>query len=137
MPTVSRIKHNFLCHIQSLLLVLKKPPDGSHSFVTAPVYHAIFTTALYTGMRRGELLGLKWEDVDFDAGTIHVRRNLIYDDEGFRFGTLKTESLERDITIEDYLVECLKSYRIKQLEVKMSLGKSYERWQTDLSSYLN
>lgn len=95
-------------------------------FVTAPVYHAIFTTALYTGMRRGELLGLKWKDVDFDDSTIHVRRNLIYDDEGFRFGTLKTELSERDITIEDYLIECLKSYRIKQLEVKMGLGKLYD-----------
>ena len=33
-------------------------------------------TAVYTGMRQSELLGLRWEDVDFDAGTIHLRHQL-------------------------------------------------------------
>jgi integrase len=55
------------------------------------IYYTAFLTAAYTGMRRGELLGLKWEDIDFEKSTISIVRNLIYDDEGFRFGDLKTE----------------------------------------------
>jgi integrase len=46
-------------------------------------------------MRRGELLGLKWEDIDFEKSTISIERNLIYDDEGFRFGDLKTEVISK------------------------------------------
>jgi len=36
---------------------------------------AMWATALYAGLRRGELRGLRWHDVDFDAGVIHVRRS--------------------------------------------------------------
>jgi integrase len=49
------------------------------------IYYTAFLTAAYTGMKRGELLGLKWEDIDFEKSTISIERNLIYDDEGFRF----------------------------------------------------
>ena len=37
---------------------------------------ALYMLAITTGMRQGELLGLKWEDVDFEAGTLQVRRTL-------------------------------------------------------------
>jgi integrase len=36
---------------------------------------ALWATALYAGLRRGELLGLRWEDVDLNAGVIHVERS--------------------------------------------------------------
>ncbi len=35
---------------------------------------ALFKLALATGMRRGELMGLKWQDIDFEKGTLQVRR---------------------------------------------------------------
>src|SRR5439155_26289454 len=35
---------------------------------------ALFKLALATGMRRGELMGLKWQDIDFEKGRLHVRR---------------------------------------------------------------
>jgi integrase len=37
---------------------------------------ALYIRALTTGMRQGELLGLKWEDIDLQAGTLHIRRTL-------------------------------------------------------------
>jgi len=39
-------------------------------------YATLYVLTLATGLRRGELLGLRWEDVDFDAGMLHVRRNI-------------------------------------------------------------
>ncbi len=41
-----------------------------------PAYHALFLTAILTGMRRGELLGLKWGDIDWRSSHISVRRSL-------------------------------------------------------------
>jgi integrase len=37
---------------------------------------ALYILALTTGMRQGELLGLKWEDIDLETGTLHIRRTL-------------------------------------------------------------
>ena len=40
------------------------------------VYYSIYLTAIYTGMRRGEVLGLRWQDVDFENKVIYVRQTL-------------------------------------------------------------
>ena len=53
---------------------------------------ALIVTALFTGMRAGELLGLTWDNVDFDHGVIHIVKQLTQSrGEGhpFAFGTLK------------------------------------------------
>ena len=52
------------------------------------------TLAVFTGCRRGELLGLKWDDIDFDACTLTVRRTLRGQLPNFRLGTVE-ESLLR------------------------------------------
>lgn len=65
---------------------------------------------IFTGMRRGEVLGLKWEDVDFPNGLIHVQRNVTYP-RGRNdplVGTTKTESGVRDIPILPMLLDYLK-----------------------------
>ncbi|MGN7938540.1 tyrosine-type recombinase/integrase [Metabacillus sp. 22489] len=88
-------------------------------------YYIAFLIDAYTGLRRGELLGLQWSDIDLNEARINVERSLIYDDKGFRFGPLKTESSQRSIKIDEVLVSELKKYRKQQLEFKLSLGNSY------------
>lgn len=63
--------------------------------INKPVYYMCFMTAIHTGMRRGEVLGLRWQDIDFENKKINVIQSLIYDDEGLRFGDLKTLSSKR------------------------------------------
>jgi len=62
---------------------------------------ALYVLAVHTGMRSGELLGLKWSDVDLDAGTIRVRRTLTRKDNGRRIalGEPKTKKSRRTVKL--------------------------------------
>lgn len=54
-----------------------KPDDVVKTFAKLPAtYQVLFFTGAVTGLRRGELVGLCWQDVDLDRGTLHVRNNL-------------------------------------------------------------
>ncbi|MBQ6755737.1 MAG: site-specific integrase [Oscillospiraceae bacterium] len=66
---------------------------------------------LATGMRRGELLGLKWSDIDFAHGIIHIRRQISRIDGVIREMPLKTKNSYRNIPISDNAVEMLKEMR--------------------------
>ncbi len=63
---------------------------------------------LATGMRRGELLGLKWEDIDFDHGVIHIRRQVARLNGVVQEAPLKTKNSYRNISIGADAVELLK-----------------------------
>ena len=58
---------------------------------------------LLTGMRRGEVLGLRWEDIDADVGLIHVRRNVTYAKNQPHIGTPKTKRGEREVPLDSKL----------------------------------
>lgn len=58
---------------------------------------------LYTGLRRGELLGLRWDDVDLEAGVIHVRQSVYYEGDSPRLKTPKTSAGERSVWLLDKL----------------------------------
>lgn len=58
---------------------------------------------LYTGLRRGELLGLRWDDVDLEAGVIHVRRSVYFVGQEPRLKLPKSEAGEREVMILDKL----------------------------------
>jgi len=77
---------------------------------------AFWILALATGLRRGELLGLRWEDVDFENRQLHVRAQLVRDRltcEVVR-RELKTRNAQRAIAIEEGVVQLLREHRRKQ-----------------------
>ena len=70
--------------------------------------YALFYLALHTGLRQAELMGLKWEDVNWERRTIQVKRQVLYRrGEGFRFAKPKTSSGIRTITLGEKAMEIL------------------------------
>ena len=79
--------------------------------------------ALLTGMRRNEVLALRWGRVDLDKKIIQVREALEYTQAlGIRFKSPKSKAGRRDITLPDILIDVLREHRKAQLELRMRLG---------------
>jgi integrase len=90
-------------------------------------FEALYVLAVTTGMRQGELLGLKWEDVDLEAGTLQVRRTLsTATGGGLKFGAPKTSKSRRSIKIPATALLPLKRHRRAQLEERMKLAGLFE-----------
>ncbi len=62
----------------------------------------------FTGLRRGELIGLQWEDVDFENFTVHVRRSVVM----MVQGNTKTEASAKDVPLDAALAESLLKLRL-------------------------
>jgi len=88
---------------------------------------ALFMIALTTGMRRGEILALKWQDVSFIEKTIQVRRTFTRTP-GNRYveAETKTKKSRRSIVLTQMVVDLLIQHRIKQAEARREAG---EHWQ--------
>jgi integrase len=88
---------------------------------------AIVSLALATGMRKGELLALRWSDIDLEDKTIQVRRTVSRLPEyGFYESEPKSKAGRRRIVLPDRIVEVLKQHRAEQEEVKRRVG---EQWR--------
>lgn len=86
-------------------------------------FYPVFITELGTGLRRGELLGLKWEDVDLKAATIQIRRSLVVVDGRPELQEdVKTKTSKRNIPLPAEAVKILKKYKAKQAELLLTLG---------------
>lgn len=75
-------------------------------------YYYVCALALNSGLRKGELLGLTWADIDFSKKEIHVEEQWkLIDDKTYDFGTLKRKKSKRTIPISDSTIAMLKEYR--------------------------
>jgi integrase len=82
---------------------------------------------LITGARRGEVLGLKWPDVDFDENRVHICNNIQYrPDRGVYEETPKTETSIRYITLPVETMQLLRQYRAWQASERLRLGAYYQ-----------
>ncbi len=90
-------------------------------------FEPLWRLALLAGMRRGELLGLRWTDVDLDAGTLSVRRTLSRGESSrLESGEPKTASGRRRIALPGSVVESLRRHRIRQVEYRLAVGPAFE-----------
>lgn len=107
---------------------------------------ALFVLALATGMRRGELMGLKWQDINFSKGELQIRRVLSRIPtkllgKGFEESEPKTQKSKRKVVIAPFALEALKQHRERQLEARAKAG---DLWQdhdyvfcTSIGTHLN
>jgi integrase len=70
-------------------------------------------TAVGTGARLGELLGLRWGDIDFESKTISIQRTLLDHNGRIEVGEPKTARSRRRIDLPDFIVTALKSHRLR------------------------
>ena len=76
---------------------------------------ALYVLAIHTGLRQGELLGLKWEDVDLEGGTLQVRRTLTTAKGGPVLSSPKTKGSRRTVKLTQSAIEALRSHLQRQL----------------------
>jgi integrase len=104
-------------------------PEEAQLFLQKIAEHplgALLTVAVTTGMRQGELLALRWQDVDLKSGELQVRRTVRhFARRGYIEGKPKTESSIRRIVLPDFVVEVLKQHRMSQLEARLKAGSSW------------
>lgn len=106
-PRVEPVEMSFLTPGEVGLFLKEVNPD----------YYPLFLTAVLTGMRRGELLALKWDDVDWNSSTIFVRRSLYKGG----FVTPKSKTSRRTIVISPRLRDVLLAHKINSSADKNNL----------------
>ena len=96
---------------------------------TEPLKWKVLThMLLITGCRRGEILGLKWEKVDFEKSRIYICNNVLYTPErGIYEDTPKTAQSFRYITLPKETIELLREYKNWQIREMFRLGEYYQR----------
>lgn len=124
-----RVNPSTVCKLPRIEKAEINPLDSAEltSFLKAINGHrleSLYTVALFTGMRLGEILGLTWDRIDFQQGTILIDRQLLRPREkgdNFVFGPLKNDK-PRKITPAPFIMETLQAHRVKQLQEKLRAG---------------
>jgi integrase len=87
---------------------------------------ALYILAVHTGMRQGEMLALRWQDVDLENAVVSVRRTLTRSGGKVVFGEPKTKKSRRSIRLTPQAVEALRSHLERQLRDMEILGDRYQ-----------
>ena len=72
--------------------------------------YVLYVLALRLGLRRGELLGLRWKDIDLDAGILHVRQQINHEGQ---ITTPKSKKARRDLPLTDDLLTLLREHKLR------------------------
>jgi integrase len=86
-------------------------------------FEALYEVAIHTGLRRGELLGLKWMDINLEPGTLMVRRSLDVDG---TFKTPKNRAAKRTLKLTRQALDALKAHKLRQNAERLQAGP---RWR--------
>ncbi|MEW6523654.1 MAG: tyrosine-type recombinase/integrase [Bacillota bacterium] len=97
-------------------------PKQAQAFMEAVVYSpwkAFFSLLLASGMRPGEALGLKWTDIDFERGRVHVQRALSRTKDGWRLDEPKTARSRRVIPLPLPVLQDLRDHKRQQAAARL------------------
>ena len=88
-------------------------------------FEALYVLALSTGMRQGELLALRWREVDLNAFTLRVTATLQYTPDGYVFAEPKTAYSRRLVALSSIAVDALREHKLRQVEEQSRLGSAW------------
>jgi integrase len=94
-------------------------------FVSDDRLYAAWVVAATAGLRRGEVLGLRWIDIDLNASRLSVQQTLVSVAYETRFSVPKTARSRRSVSLDATTVAALRAHRKRQLEERMSWGQAY------------
>lgn len=122
-------------------ITLPKPIELAHLLDTAlrsdDRLAALWTLALLSGCRQGELLALAWSDVDLDAATLTVRRSLVeVRDMAPHFGEPKTGTSRRTISLPSEALAVLRTHRARQNEERLAAGLDWADYGLVFATHL-
>ena len=104
-------------------------PDQARTLLATASTHrlsAFVVLALTLGLRRGEILGLRWEAVDLDGATLRVRVALQRVGGTLQLVETKSKRARRSLTMPDMAITALRAHRVQQLEERLAAG---QHWQ--------
>jgi len=84
--------------------------------------HPIVSLALATGIRRGEICGLQWGDLDLDRAVLRVERSVEETRAGLRLKPPKTKRGRRNVSLPAATVTILRAHKVQQMELRLALG---------------
>ena len=103
-------------------------PEQLSEFLNGTVaerLHPVFLLLATTGLRRGEVAGLRWADVDLDAGVLSVVHTLTTVKGNVTESTTKTIKSRRQVALDSVTVAVLKAHRIRQNEERLFVGPAW------------
>jgi integrase len=106
-------------------------PAQARAFLDAISGHrleALYSVALAVGLRQGEALGLRWDDVNLESGQLEVRKQLQRLDSQYRLVEPKTNKSRRTLDLPGFAVDSLRQHRVHQIEERLAAGGDWEEW---------
>lgn len=88
--------------------------------------HALFVAAVYLGLRRGELLGLRWEHVDLEAETLQIVQTLQRVDGRIQVLPPKTRYSRRTVPLPPQAVDALRAHKVAQGKERLAAGAAWQ-----------
>ena len=104
-------------------------PDEARKFLKAikgERLEALFSVALSLGLRQGEALGLRWQDIDFEARTLRVSYAIQRIEGKLQMVEPKTERSRRVLPLPETVLSSLRTHRSQQLEERLLLGSDWQ-----------
>jgi integrase len=103
-------------------------PDEARRFINAvrdERLEALYLLTITLGLRRGEVLGLKWTEVDFDVLTLQIKPALQRVNGRLELSETKTERSRRPLPLLDFVTKSLRHHRTRQLEERLIAGSGW------------
>ena len=88
--------------------------------------YALYLLTIHTGLREGEVLGLRWQDIDLERGVLSVRQTVVRIGAKIAIGQPKSKNSYRTVALSNTVVQALKSHRRIILSEQLQAGSRYE-----------
>lgn len=134
-PRRGKKDYNILSQ-SNIKLMLKYLYNNKNKINCYNMYIAV-KVAIETGIRRGELIGLQWEDLDINNKTISIINNIVLVNGHTVLTTPKTAKSQRLISISDTLLQDLINYKKTQIQQQLKAGQAYKIQKYNNISYDN